>query len=92
MSRSLFDDFCQLLLSARKFLYLEHQYPFQSGVLTYYMCESLKRNADLRLVILTPVKTDLPTGLLGDFFDWSQDHSMFYLLFIYLRLFFNNLN
>jgi hypothetical protein len=39
------------------------------------MCEMLKSNPELRVIIVTPVKTDLPTGLVGEIFDWSQDHS-----------------
>lgn len=79
----LFDDFCEIVLSAKRFLYLEQQYPFQNGVITYYMCEALRRNPDLRLMIVTPIKTDLPTGLVGEFFDWSQDHIIDHLNVIY---------
>jgi len=51
------------------------QYAFQNGAITYWMCEALRRNPKLKVIVVTAVKTDLPTGFLGDFFDWSQDHS-----------------
>ena len=72
-----FDDYKKLISQAKTFLYVEHQYPFQNFALTYYLCEALKANQDLKVIIVTSVKTDLPTGLVGDLFDWSQDHSMF---------------
>lgn len=34
-----------------------------------------KENKDLHVLIVLPVKTDLPTGLVGELVDWSQDHS-----------------
>ena len=74
-NRKLFRRFCQYIVSARKILYLEHQYPFQNGAIANAMCESLRQNPELRLIVVTPIKTDLPTGLLGEFFNWSQDHS-----------------
>lgn len=27
------------------------------------------------MIIVTAIKTDLPTGIVGELFDWSQDHS-----------------
>jgi len=61
-------------MNAKSFLYLEHQYPFHNYPLTHFMCQSLKKNPNLRVLIVTPVKTDLPTGLVGELVDWSQDH------------------
>ena len=58
----LFDDFVATLSGARRFLYIEHQYPFQNYALTHCMCEALRNNPDLLLVIITPVATDLPSG------------------------------
>lgn len=76
VSNLVFDDYKKLISQARRFLYVEHQYPFQNFALTYYLCEALKANKDLKVIIVTSVKTDLPTGLVGDLFDWSQDHSI----------------
>lgn len=70
-----------MIRSAKRFLYFEHQYPFQNFALTYLMCDMLKENPDLRVIVVTPVKTDLPTGLVGELFDWSQDHSTKILIF-----------
>merc|ERR1711963_496384 len=79
----LLNDICSLLLSAKSFIFIEHQYPFQNGAITYYMCEALRRNPELKLLIVTAVKTDLPTGILGDLFDWSQDHIIDHLHLIH---------
>lgn len=79
----LFEDYCRMLKSAKKFLYIEHQYPFQNFSLTYYMCEALKSNPELKVIIVTPIKTDLPTGIVGEFFNWSQDHIIDHLQLIY---------
>jgi hypothetical protein len=46
------------------------------------MCEALRANPDLLVVIVTAIKTDLPTGLVGDLVDWSQDHITQHLLLI----------
>jgi len=35
------------------------------------------------VIIVTPVKTDLPSGLVGELFDWSQDHIIEHLHLIY---------
>ncbi|EFA81758.1 phospholipase D [Heterostelium album PN500] len=79
----LFDDYGKMILNAKEFLYVEHQYPFQNFTLTYYMCEALKANPKLHILIVTPVKTDLPSGLVGELFDWSQDHIIRHLHLIY---------
>ena len=34
-------------MTAKEYIYFEHQYPFQNGALTYYMCEALRRNPKL---------------------------------------------
>jgi hypothetical protein len=53
------------------------------------MCKALQKNDKLKVItefteenyfsfkvlIVTPVKTDLPAGLVGELVDWSQDHS-----------------
>ncbi len=64
-----------MVAGARRFLYLEHQYPFQNFALTYYMCQALRTNPQLLLLIVTPVQTDLPRGIVGEWIDWSQDQS-----------------
>lgn len=46
------------------------------------MCEALRSNPLLQVVIVTAIKTDLPTGLVGDLVDWSQDHITQHLLLI----------
>ncbi|GAM27224.1 hypothetical protein SAMD00019534_103990 [Acytostelium subglobosum LB1] len=79
----LFDDFGKMITNAKEFLYIEHQYPFQNFTLTYYMCEALKTNPKLQILIVTPVRTDLPSGLVGELFDWSQDHIIRHLHLIY---------
>ncbi|XP_049850459.1 uncharacterized protein LOC126322621 [Schistocerca gregaria] len=79
----LFEDYCRMIKSSRRFLYVEHQYPFQNVYLTQLMCEQLKTNSDLQLIILTAAKTDLPRGLIGDLFDWSQDHIVRHINHIY---------
>eukprot|EP01112_Ceratiomyxa_fruticulosa_P012371 TRINITY_DN3420_c0_g1_i1.p1 TRINITY_DN3420_c0_g1~~TRINITY_DN3420_c0_g1_i1.p1 ORF type:complete len:1058 (-),score=232.48 TRINITY_DN3420_c0_g1_i1:937-4110(-) len=79
----LFDNFRSLVLGAKKFLYVEHQYPFQNFTLAYYMCEALRSNPNLKVLIVTPVKTDLPSGLVGELFDWSQDHIIKHLHLIH---------
>ncbi|EGC32863.1 hypothetical protein DICPUDRAFT_155142 [Dictyostelium purpureum] len=79
----MFDEYGKMILNAKEFLYIEHQYPFQNFTLTYYMCEALKANPNLHLLIVTPVKTDLPSGLVGELFDWSQDHIIKHLHLIH---------
>eukprot|EP01102_Stenamoeba_stenopodia_P013684 TRINITY_DN4473_c1_g1_i1.p1 TRINITY_DN4473_c1_g1~~TRINITY_DN4473_c1_g1_i1.p1 ORF type:complete len:974 (+),score=221.89 TRINITY_DN4473_c1_g1_i1:104-3025(+) len=79
----LFDDYCRMITNAKKYLYFEHQYPFQNGALTYYMCEALQQNPDLKVIIVTAVKTDLPSGIVGELFDWSQDHIIEHLHLIH---------
>lgn len=79
----LFEDYCRMIKSARKFLYIEHQYPFQNFSLTHYMCEALKSNPELKVIVVTPIKTDLPTGIVGEFFNWSQDHIIDHLQLLY---------
>ncbi|KAN0041209.1 hypothetical protein ACTFIV_003745 [Dictyostelium citrinum] len=79
----MFDEYGKMILNAKEFLYVEHQYPFQNFTLTYYMCEALKANPKLHLLVVTPVKTDLPSGLVGELFDWSQDHIIKHLHLIH---------
>ena len=78
----LFEDYCKMIKSAERFLYIEHQYPFQNFALTQLMCEQLKSKPELRLIVVTPIKTDLPTGVVGELFDWSQDHIIHHLTLI----------
>jgi hypothetical protein len=79
--------YCQTIVSAKKYLYFEHQYPFQNYPLTYLMCQTLKKNQNLRVLIVTPVKTDLPSGLVGELVDWSQDHSTFFYISFHFDFF-----
>jgi len=67
-------EYMEMIKNAKSFLYIEHQYPFHNYPLTHVMCQALKRNPQLRVLIVTPVKTDLLTGLAGELVDWSQDH------------------
>ena len=46
-SNLMFESYVKMIKTAKKFLYFEHQYPFQNGALTYYMCDALCRNPDL---------------------------------------------
>lgn len=73
----MFHAYCKLIVNAKRSIYFEHQYPFQNYQLTRLMCQTLERNPDLKIIILAPVKSDLPTGLVGDIVDWSQDHSLY---------------
>jgi hypothetical protein len=77
-SNHLFDDYIKAFQNTSKFLYIEHQYPFENFTLTYCLCEALKSNKNLKVIIVTAIKTDLPTGLVGELFDWSQDHSEYH--------------
>ena len=38
-SHFLFDEYSKMITGAKKFIYFEHQYPFQNFALTYYMCQ-----------------------------------------------------
>lgn len=75
-TNKLIDNFFTLIRNAKEFIYLEHQYPFQNAALTQCMIETLQKNPKLKLIVITPVKTDLPSGVVGDLIDMSQDHSM----------------
>jgi len=79
----LFDDYIKAFQNAKHFLYIEHQYPFENFTLTHCLCEALKMNKNLKVIIVTAIKTDLPTGLVGELFDWSQDHIIEHLQLIY---------
>jgi len=79
----MFDCFKKFIQGAKKSLYIEHQYPFQNFALTYFLCEALKSNPNLKVIIIAPVKSDLPTGLVGELFDWSQEHIIEHLHLIY---------
>lgn len=68
----LFDVHRQTLRRARHHLYIEHQYPFHNWALTNDLCDALRSNPSLRVLIVTAVKTDLPSGLVGDMVNWSQ--------------------
>jgi phosphatidylserine/phosphatidylglycerophosphate/cardiolipin synthase-like enzyme len=78
-SHVLLDNFCALIRNAKDYIYIEHQYPFHNFALTHCLCEALQRNKNLRVIIVTPVKTDLPTGIVGKLLDMSQDDSMKWL-------------
>eukprot|EP00002_Diphylleia_rotans_P011635 TRINITY_DN2293_c0_g1_i12.p1 TRINITY_DN2293_c0_g1~~TRINITY_DN2293_c0_g1_i12.p1 ORF type:complete len:668 (+),score=109.92 TRINITY_DN2293_c0_g1_i12:987-2990(+) len=70
----LLDAHVRMIQKAKKFIYIEHQYPFQNFTLAQAMCESLVANPNLKVIIIAPLKTDLPSGIVGDLFDQSQDH------------------
>lgn len=78
----MFDAHRQMIRRAKRFLFIEHQYPFHNWGLSHEMCEALRANPALMVVIVTAVKTDLPTGIVGDLVDWSQDHITQHLLHI----------
>jgi phosphatidylserine/phosphatidylglycerophosphate/cardiolipin synthase-like enzyme len=71
----LLDMFCSIINSAKEYIYFEHQWPFHNFVLTQCMCEALNRNPDLHVIIVAPIKTDLPKGFVGSYLDMSQDQS-----------------
>ena len=71
----LLDMFCSIINSAKEYIYFEHQWPFHSFVLTQCMCDALKKNQNLYVIMVAPIKTDLPKGIVGSFLDMSQDHS-----------------
>lgn len=75
-TNKLIDNFFTLIRNAQEFIYVEHQYPFQNAALTQCIIETLQKNPKLKLIVITPVKTDLPSGVVGDLIDMSQDHSM----------------
>jgi phospholipase D1/2 len=80
--QKMFEMHRQAIRRATKFLFIEHQYPFHNWGLAQEMCEALRSNPLLKVVIVTAIKTDLPTGLVGDLVDWSQDHITQHLLHI----------
>lgn len=79
----LFDEYSKMITGAKKFIYFEHQYPFQNFALTYYMCQALRNNPSLLVIIVAPVKTDLPRGIVGEWIDWSQDQIVEHLHLIH---------
>lgn len=79
----LFDAHRRMIREAKTHLFLEHQYPFHNWGLTYDMCEALRTNPVLKVIIVTAVKTDLPGGIVGDIVNWSQDHITEHLQHIY---------
>lgn len=79
----LLENFCTIINNASNYLYFEHQYPFQNFILTQCMCDALKKNKKLHLIMIIPIKTDLPTGIVGSYLDMSQDHINEHLELIY---------
>mmetsp|Transcript_9273 Transcript_9273/g.28660 ORF Transcript_9273/g.28660 Transcript_9273/m.28660 type:complete len:930 (+) Transcript_9273:154-2943(+) len=79
----LFNEYCRILYEAKESLYIEHQYPFQNAAISFHMCEALRRNPKLKVIIVTPVRTDLPSGVVGHVFSWSRDRMLDHLLDIY---------
>jgi len=77
------DSFNVMIQNAQDYIYMEHQYPFQNAALTQVMIDALKSKPKLKLIVITPVKTDLPTGFVGDLIDMSQDHIIDHLNLIY---------
>ncbi len=80
--QQMFETHRQVIRRAKRFLFIEHQYPFHNWGLSHEMCEALRANPRLKVVIVTAIKTDLPTGIVGDIVDWSQDHITQHLLHI----------
>ena len=80
--QKMFEVHRQTIRRAKRFLFIEHQYPFHNWGLSHEMCEALAANPLLKVVIVTAIKTDLPTGIVGDIVDWSQDHITQHLLHI----------
>mmetsp|Transcript_14128 Transcript_14128/g.21372 ORF Transcript_14128/g.21372 Transcript_14128/m.21372 type:complete len:966 (+) Transcript_14128:289-3186(+) len=72
-SHTLLHNFCELIRSAKSHIYVEHQYPFHNITLTQVMIDALNYNKNLRLLIVCPIKTDLPSGMVGSMLDISQD-------------------
>jgi phosphatidylserine/phosphatidylglycerophosphate/cardiolipin synthase-like enzyme len=62
----LFEAHRQMLRRAKRTLYIEHQYPFHNWALTYELCEALRANPGLRVLIVTAVKVE-PWGEGGIF-------------------------
>ncbi len=79
----LFEAHRHMLRRARRSLYIEHQYPFHNWALTYELCQALRANPQLRVLIVTAVKTDLPSGIVGEMVNWSQDHITQHLLHVH---------
>jgi phosphatidylserine/phosphatidylglycerophosphate/cardiolipin synthase-like enzyme len=74
-THTLLDNFITLISNAHEFLYIEHQYPFHDVSLTQALCERLRVNTNLKVIIIMPVKSDLPSGIVGSWLDMSQDQS-----------------
>merc|ERR1712130_902046 len=64
-THTLLDNFCNLIRNAQEYLYVELQYPFHNVSLTQCLCEALQRNVNLKVIMIVPVRTDLPTGFIG---------------------------
>jgi phosphatidylserine/phosphatidylglycerophosphate/cardiolipin synthase-like enzyme len=78
-THTLLDNFITLISNAHDFLYIEHQYPFHDVSLTQCLCERLRMNENLKVIIIMPVKSDLPSGVVGSLLDMSQDQSKKFL-------------
>lgn len=51
--------------------------PYAHDLCTRIGCiQALRNNPSLLVIIVAPVKTDLPRGIVGEWIDWSQDQSM----------------
>jgi len=79
----LLDHYCSLIRRAKKYIYIEHQYPFQSFALTHCMCAAMRRNPNLKVIVIAPVKNDLPNGIIGSLLDISNDHIVEHLNMIH---------
>lgn len=67
-------DFTSTIASAKHYVYVEHQYCFQNYSLTRELIAALEANPKLRVIIVCPVTTDLPNGIVGELVDAAQDH------------------
>jgi phosphatidylserine/phosphatidylglycerophosphate/cardiolipin synthase-like enzyme len=82
-THTLLDNFISLISNANESLYIEHQYPFHDVSLTQCLCERLRMNQNLKVIIIMPVKSDLPSGVVGTLLDMSQDQIFENLQIIY---------
>ncbi|KAL0487482.1 phospholipase D [Acrasis kona] len=82
-THTLLDNFIKLISNAQDCLYIEHQYPFHDVSLTQCLCDRLQSNQNLRVIVMMPVKSDLPGGIVGSLLDISQDQIFENLQIIY---------
>jgi len=67
---AMMEDFCHFIHRAESLLYIEHQY-VQAPAIAKCLRDALRAKPNLRIIIVTAVKTDLPVGLAGRIFNAS---------------------